>query len=116
MQINQDLERESVAVACRRFKGTHSYDKIAELIDNINSEFGISYRNIVATVTDNGSNFAKCFKEFGVQYPETSEESNEQEDIGSLEETEDAMLPFDVDILPCPDVDDEAGVKLSNHL
>lgn len=60
------LERKSVALACRRFKGTHSFDRITKLIGTINKEFKIPIDKIVYTITDNGSNFLKAFKEFGV--------------------------------------------------
>lgn len=35
------FDRKSVTLACRRFKGTHSYDKVAELIAEIHSEFDL---------------------------------------------------------------------------
>lgn len=60
------LQRKSVALACRRFSGTHSFDRIAELIDEIHGNFNLNYNKITATVTDNASNFIKAFKEFGV--------------------------------------------------
>lgn len=37
------------------------------MIQEIHSEFGLSCGNIVATVTDNGANFLKAFKEFGIE-------------------------------------------------
>ncbi|KAL4122538.1 hypothetical protein QTP88_014847 [Uroleucon formosanum] len=62
-----NLNRISKALACRRFKGSHTYDKISDLINEINSEFNLSPTKIVATITDNGSNFVKAFKMFGVK-------------------------------------------------
>ncbi|MCI4442764.1 MAG: hypothetical protein JHC39_04585 [Lentimicrobium sp.] len=59
--------RKSVALACRRFTGAHTYNRIAELLCDINDEFGMSPTKIIATVTDNGANFVKAFKEFSVQ-------------------------------------------------
>lgn len=38
-QINASFQRESAALACRRFKGKHSYDRIAEMIHDIHCEF-----------------------------------------------------------------------------
>lgn len=65
--ITKDLCRMSMALACRRFKDTHSYDRISELVQEINSEFNLTVNKIVATITDNGSNFVKAFKMFGVK-------------------------------------------------
>lgn len=45
----------------------HSYNKIAEKLEEIHMEYGLSKRKIIATVTDNGSNFVKAFKEFGIK-------------------------------------------------
>ena len=68
--FDEKFARHSVALACRRFSGSHTYDRIADLIFEINTEFGLNAQNTIATVTDNGSNFVKAFKEFGVQYAE----------------------------------------------
>ena len=48
-----------------RFQGAHTYSKIAEHLDEIQQDFAITYEQIVATITDNASNFVKAFKEFG---------------------------------------------------
>lgn len=64
--IDEDLSRQCKTLACRRFSGIHNYERIAMLLDEIHSEFSLDSSKIVATVTDNGSNFIKAFKEFGV--------------------------------------------------
>ncbi|XP_024085116.1 uncharacterized protein LOC112127868 [Cimex lectularius] len=64
--INAKYTRQSAALACRRFKNSHTYDRIATLLEEIHLEFGLSAHKIVATVTDNGANFVKAFKLFGV--------------------------------------------------
>ncbi|CAG5096883.1 Protein of unknown function [Cotesia congregata] len=61
------LEHKSAAIACRRFYGTHSFDAIAEQLSDIHSSFRLTAQSIRATVTDNGSNFVKDFKEFGIE-------------------------------------------------
>lgn len=71
-----NLRRVSKALACQRFKGTHSYDKITELLQEIHSEYGLNSSKVVATITDNGNNFVKAFKRFGVHHKCISEEDS----------------------------------------
>ncbi|XP_024869998.1 uncharacterized protein LOC112453440 [Temnothorax curvispinosus] len=59
------LQRHSAVLACKRFKGTHNYISIANLLFEINMQYNLKSKQIVSTVTDNGSNFVKAFKEFG---------------------------------------------------
>lgn len=59
-------ERKSAALACRRFSGTHSFENIANLLSGICDEFNLPVEKIVGSVTDNGSNFVKAFREFGI--------------------------------------------------
>lgn len=55
-----------MAIACKRFPGTHSHTAIADVLVEIHASFGLNNNNIIATVTDNGSNFVKAFKVFGI--------------------------------------------------
>lgn len=64
--INDDFCRENYVLACKRFFGRHTYDAIAEMFLQIYSNYNLSIEKIVTTVTDNGSNFIKAFKEFGL--------------------------------------------------
>lgn len=70
------MERRKAALACRRFKGCHTYDSIATQLDNIHSSYGISHK-ITSTVTDNGSNFIKAFKKY---QPVEEDDSEDDED------------------------------------
>ncbi|UYV76758.1 hypothetical protein LAZ67_14001967 [Cordylochernes scorpioides] len=65
--ITNDLRRVSVALACQRFKGVHSYNRLSDIIQEINDHFDLNTNKIVASVTNNGSNFVKAFKMFGVK-------------------------------------------------
>uniref|UniRef100_A0AAZ1X1Q2 HAT C-terminal dimerisation domain-containing protein n=1 Tax=Oreochromis aureus TaxID=47969 RepID=A0AAZ1X1Q2_OREAU len=71
------LERHKVALACRRICGRHTYDVIGTEIENIHSSYGL-LNKVVATVTDNGSNFIKAFQ---VYHPvtESDDETEEEE-------------------------------------
>ncbi|CAL1685259.1 unnamed protein product [Lasius platythorax] len=59
------LKRGGAAIACRRFKGAHTYDKVAEVISEVHSEFDLKLCKITKAITDNGSNMVKAFKMFG---------------------------------------------------
>ena len=50
-RINASFQRESAALACRRFKGKHSYDRIAEMIHDIHCEFKLDANKIVKVTT-----------------------------------------------------------------
>lgn len=80
------MERRSGTLGCVRFTGCHTFDKIAEKLDDIRRQFSICDRKIVATVTDNASNFVKAFKEYGIRVHEEHE---------CLEEEDDAEDPDD---------------------
>lgn len=60
------LERKSVALACVRFKGKHSYDKIAQAISHTHANYSIEGK-VIFTCTDNGSNIVKAFAEYNAQ-------------------------------------------------
>ncbi|XP_015118942.1 uncharacterized protein LOC107042418 [Diachasma alloeum] len=62
------LKQILAAIACRRFPGSHSFDQIADQLESIHNDFGLVTNKIVATVTDNATNFAKAVKKFGVIY------------------------------------------------
>ncbi|XP_043269475.1 uncharacterized protein [Venturia canescens] len=79
---NATLTRQSFAIACQRFPGSHTAERIAEVLLDINESFGLNTEKVVATVTDNGSNFAKAFREFGVNSLDSfllDENSNDDE-------------------------------------
>ena len=60
------MVRKSIAIACRRFPGAHTFDRIANILNEIYDEFGLPATKIVSTTTDNGANLVKAFREFGV--------------------------------------------------
>lgn len=37
--LNKNLNRESAALACRRFSGTHLSDRIGEMLEEVHTQF-----------------------------------------------------------------------------
>lgn len=63
------LERRCAALSCTRLQGRHTYDVLAAEIENVLDKFRIQHKTS-GTTTDNGSNFVKAFKVFGVKLQE----------------------------------------------
>uniref|UniRef100_H3B2L0 HAT C-terminal dimerisation domain-containing protein n=1 Tax=Latimeria chalumnae TaxID=7897 RepID=H3B2L0_LATCH len=68
------LQRVSAVLTCTQIHRKHTFDVIASLIDEIHTSFSLG-DEVVRTITDNGANFAKAFKEYGFQ--EEDEETAE---------------------------------------
>ena len=58
------LQRKSAALACRRLKGSHTFDVLAAALEEVHTEYGIRQK-VCKTTTDSGSNFVKAFSVFG---------------------------------------------------
>lgn len=80
--IDSTLQRNKAALACKRIRGRHTYDVIGAEIEEIHSLYGL-HGKVVATVTDNASNFAKAFR---VCQPCNLESESENEEEGDDEE------------------------------
>lgn len=80
--MNEDFTRRSAVLSLKRFKGKHTFDMIATLLSDILLDYGIQ-RKVVYVVTDNGSNFVKAFREFGLQ--NVQEENDEDFDEDDFE-------------------------------
>lgn len=57
----EKMTRKSAALACRRIIGSHTFDKLAEVMHDVFTDYGIEGK-ISSTVTDNGDNFCKAFR------------------------------------------------------
>ncbi|KAL1268767.1 hypothetical protein QQF64_034130 [Cirrhinus molitorella] len=77
-----NFRHEKAALACKRFKGRHTYDIVATEIEQVHSSYGLSEK-VTATVTDNGSNFVKAFREYD---PKPAASDSEDEGSGEDEE------------------------------
>ena len=73
------LRRRSASLACERMTGRHTYNAVAAKVDTVHTAYRIGSK-VVMTVTDNGCNFVKAFKEFAC------DSSNNDADIVSFVE------------------------------
>lgn len=85
------LERRSAVLLVERFKSPHTNDRIAEMIRLLTDEFELTQK-VVATVTDNGANFVKCFREFGITFEHILKKADV---VGDLEEDTVEDLSFE---------------------
>ena len=126
--IESDLKRGSAALACKRFKGTHDFKNIAENLENTYLKYGITDTKIVATVTDNGSNFVKAFKQFGItedkiivrtaspEYEIDSENEESEQDIEHHAIVPDCEEGGNETILPDAEIVANKNFVLSKHV
>jgi len=54
---DKDFNRISTVLACTRFPSVHSFNRITEILHSIHLMYDLPVSKIVATVTDNGTNF-----------------------------------------------------------
>lgn len=77
---SETLQRKKAKIACRRFRGRHTFEAIASELEDIFSQYGLTTEKVTAYVTDNGSNFVKAFKEYQQVKSEEDEEEVEEDD------------------------------------
>ncbi|XP_071581983.1 uncharacterized protein [Temnothorax nylanderi] len=118
----ETLEKKSAALACKRFSGTHCFDAVADLLSKIHVSFKLTPETIRATVTDNGSNFIKAFKEFGIVIPNDPSSNNSQDEYENNDDAFDVSI-FDEDVDSdenCIQIDNEfsneCDAKLPRHI
>ena len=55
-----NFERKRSALACRRLTGSHTYDLLADHLQDVYCEYGIKSKvHVIKTTSDSGSNFKK---------------------------------------------------------
>ena len=74
--LDEDFNRISKALACRRIYGKHTYEVLGKVIKEVLQDFKLSFKTH-GIVTDNAANFLKTFREFGTQ----DDTENESDDI-----------------------------------
>ena len=79
------LQREFFAIACERFLGTHSFDSIAEKIQELHDKIGLDYKKVTCTIIDNASNFAKTFRKFAFKEQNKNDDQESSEDEVNFE-------------------------------
>jgi len=78
------LERRSVALACDRMVGRHTYDAIAAKLSAVHSSYRIG-RKVLMTITDNGSNFVKAFNEYSCKLVDDDDDDDlSHEDVSNV--------------------------------
>lgn len=84
---SQTAEICSVALACKRLKGSHTFDILAGALNDIHTEYNICEK-IIRTTTDNASNSIKAFRLYGEGDVSDSEnaEGLEEETQGVMDE------------------------------
>lgn len=70
--IDDNMHRVSVLLTCSLFDADHTGANIASELQAIIHQFELQDK-VISTVTDNGSNFIKAFKEFGIDIDEIGE-------------------------------------------
>lgn len=78
--IDKNYNRQTRAIACRRFPGTHDNVAIARLISDIHQDIGLEVKKIPFTVTDSARNMKKAFATFSSKGIIDEEEEQEEED------------------------------------
>ncbi|KAM9707891.1 E3 SUMO-protein ligase ZBED1-like isoform 2-T2 [Menidia menidia] len=111
--LNHDsLKRVSVALACKILRGSHTFDLLANTLNDIHTEFEIRGK-IVRTTTDNGSNFIKAFKVFAEEENDNAGAQVQEEEAEETDQDEEEVEFVDVSSLL--DEDDSLEFQLPKH-
>lgn len=108
------MERVSVTLACRRFHSPYTYIRIAEILNEVNHNFNIDTKKITATVTDNGSNFLKTFREYGVEEKSIEIAADVGEEFVSVPRN-DQDTPLNSSYNECISDDNDDVLMISNN-
>ncbi|XP_040069123.1 uncharacterized protein LOC120842160 [Ixodes scapularis] len=82
------LVRKTAALCCRRERGSMTYEKIAEELEEVFLDYKV-HSKVVKVITDNGSNFLKAFRVY-----DQHDEESEKLDIVDLASVLENVQPF----------------------
>lgn len=86
--FDDTLNRQSACLTIQRVKGSHTYDVLGRIIEDIHVHFNI-LRKLTMATTDNGSNFLKAFRKFGTSKAPTNDQLSELDTDTEGEEEDD---------------------------
>jgi len=98
-KTSTEVERISVVLALRRFPGSHSFDRIGEMLHGILMEYKIKEK-VVCVVTDNGSNFVKAFNKYGRDFAKDQSRQSVSVDYAEFDEGSDNEEYIEPDEFP----------------
>ena len=105
----------SVILGFRRCKGQRNYLRIAEVLNAIHSEYGLDTTKVTYVITDNGSNFLKAFREYGIQNGESPDEDENDSDARTADDMRTADISVILDNVSQDDDDDIEIPYLPKH-
>lgn len=115
------LERRSHVLSCNYFPAPHNFETITERFQLLYHQFDIRPSCVRATITDNGSNFLKAFRVYGLNNDEFKKflENNDDGTIETVEAADFSKLlsvlnniPNDEKSVSCDDYETEALLDL----
>lgn len=101
------LERMSDCLSCRRFPGSHTYDKIAKLLNHILDVYNIKMEKVLKGTCDNGTNFLKAFYAYSAKDEEEEEDQVEEEDESIGDDVNDITMECLEQVLVCEKVNEQ---------
>lgn len=114
---NLTLDRKSATISCARFKSPHTGERIAECIEVLTDELEVTQK-VIATVTDNGSNFVKCFNEFGITFDQILSTENRTDVVyeeQSSTENQDLVEDLEVEFSEIQTQNLSSQVRCASH-
>lgn len=108
--LDKNYERQNYVLCCRRITGVIDYENIASHLTNVFDEYQISDK-VIACVTDNGSNYVKAFKVYGLTEACFKVDVKELECEESLENL---CLEEEIEFVQCPELESNDELKKFN--